>query len=367
MERWIGEIWESYRGAVRNLYEKDPEGGLVLSVRQLSDNARLEQLAELSESLTDPCLALMHDGEEGAETALLAAAAVDATVAADVLLMASEREGPADPVVAEVTTAALAEWPDQPSEQESLEQLLAAGDAAFLDERGIGGSAPAEDARQRAQQAIDDLVERAAPVARNFGTGMITFGAGDLVVALAQVDLLRGLAESAEDLLRHGLRLMKSALRKLIEALGGSASIAIALEAIALGELVEALRARIDVLSERSVRTVVRASTAESRLDKLLPSPDALGPSALGELEGDLDRLCKTYAKRMKSAAAVRRAIRIAAPVVTGAATGGIGFGVIGALNGAGLAYVLYSLAVRLDTAPSIHGGGVVELVEQAL
>jgi len=182
---------------------------------------------------------------------------------------------------------------------------------------------------------------------------------------LGQIDVLRDLAASAKRLAGHALRLAVSGLRKLIGTVGGSAGIASGLQAIALPELAEKLRAGVDVLAERALRWLVRAGQAESQLDELLPSPEAIGPGRLRVLEGNLDDVCRSYSKRMKSAGAISRWTRRGTPFLAGIA--GVGMAAPAAIQGAGLAYVLYSLSARLDTAPSINTSGVVDLVKRAL
>jgi hypothetical protein len=339
-----------------------------LSFDRLSNS--LPELAAESERLTEACLELQRDErtEEEAEAAALASAAVDIAVAVEVLEAADElNELPRRPM-REIVVGALAlpepELALEP-ELETVEALLEAGDGVFLGEQEAGGAAPAGDARGRAQEAVDLVVVRATPVARSFGTGVIAVAGGDLVGALAQVDFLRDLAASAKRLAGHALRLAVNGLHKLIGTIGGSTGLASGLQAIALPELAEELRARVDVLAERALRWIVKAGQAESRLDQLLPSPETVGPGNLRLLEGNLDDLGRRYSKRMKSAGAISRWTRRGAPFLAGIT--GVGMGAAAALHGAGLAYVLYSLAVRLDTAPSPRVKGVVELVERAL
>lgn len=365
VDEQVGKTWVSYRGAVRNLYEKSADGAMRVSLDQLA-GGRLAELTADSERLAEACLDLRRDEwtEAEAEAAALACAAVDVAVAVDLLEAANELGELSRWPMPEIAAGALAAWPEPEFESETLEELLQAGDVAFLGAEEIGGAAPATDARERAQEAVDLLVDRAAPVARSFGTGVISLAGGDLIAALGQIDFLRSFAASAKRLAGHALRLAVSGLRKLIGTVGGSESLATGLGAIALPELAEKLRAGIDVLTEQGLRRLVRAERAETQLDEMLPSSDTVGPGRLRVLEGELDDLCLQYSKRMKSAGAISRWTRRGAPLLAGVA--GVGMSAVAALHGAGLAYVLYSLTVRIDTAPSLRMKGVVELVRRA-
>jgi len=167
-------MWISYRGAVRNLYEKTLDGGMRLSFDQLLDDSSLAGLSADSERLAEACLELQADErtEQEAEAAALASAAVDIAVAVDVLEAADELGELARWPMREIAAGALAAWPEPELEPETVEELLEAGDAAFLGEQEMGGADAALDARGRAQEAVDLLVASATPVARSFGTGV---------------------------------------------------------------------------------------------------------------------------------------------------------------------------------------------------
>lgn len=363
MEEWIGELWREYHREVIKLYETPSEW-------MLGDGLTKESLSEvvrLADQIDGACSAVMGDGDdEEAPTALIASAAVDANVAADVLVATFDDGGDVDQGLYEEALALVgSEGPPPGSERSSLRELLLAGDEAFLGE-AMEGAAPPVDARERAQQTIEELLKRATPAAGGFAVGTVTFGGGELIALLGHVEVLKQVAETAQSLFYKGLALLRRAIRKLMKALGGLASFAEVGGTFAAGELVNALHEQIGRLELRAVRKITRADQAEGELDRLEPRLARMDAGRLRSLSSQLDEMCSSYRKRMKCAGVMRTALRLAGPPVAGA-TGGTGVPVVAGLNATGLIYVLYSLAARLGTAPAPITRGVPTLAREAL
>jgi hypothetical protein len=364
MEAWIGELWLEYRREVTGLYEAPEEWMLGEGLREES----LARVLELADQIDGGCSALIADGDdEEAPTALIASAAVDASVAADVLIATLDSQQSADLGLGEEARARTLEEGQPPeAEREALAVLLRQGDEAFLGETAIGGAAPPVDARERAQQGIDDLLGQAAPVAGAFALGTVTFGGSELIALLGQVDVLRQAAEAAQSIFHKGLALLRRAIRKLMKALGGSATALEVVGAFASSELANEMQEWAGGLRMHAVRAITKAAEAEAELELLAGELEQMDERDARSLSSRLDRLCRSYGKRMRCARAVRVALRIAAPPVA-ATTGGTSVAVVAGVNATGLTYVLYSLAVRLGTAPAPFTRGVPALAREAL
>ncbi len=364
MDGRAGELWQAYREKVVQLYETSE----AWTQPQGLDAEGLDEVIELSDRIDQVCSEAMREGDyDEAPTALLASAAVDANMAAAVLVLATTYEASGDlEAEDEARTLEVEEGQPSPEERPSLWEMLAEGDEAF-GAAAIGGAEAAEDGNRRAQMAIDELLTRATPVACGFALGVVTLGGGELAsVLIAHVEPLRELARGARKLFDRGVMLVDRAFRKLIKALGGPGAAAAALGGGALNEFVEVLRKRVEGVQLDAVRKVTRAAVAEQKLGAIAERLGDLDQASLRSFSAQLDELCSSFRKRMKLAGWVRGGLRRAgAPLAIG--SGGPGVAAVAAMNAAGVGCVLYSLAVRLDTAPALTQPGVPTLALEAI
>lgn len=361
MDAEAARVWIEYRSAVEDLYPGAERWGL-----ENVDDASLEDVIRLSEEIEQVCLGAIEAGdEEDATTALILSAAVDANVAADAMVVGFEGLPERDEGMREEALALIESEPlEEGEERPSLRELLLLGDEVFRGEAAAGGAAPPSLARERAQQAVADVVKTASPAASGFALGALTFGGGDLLGLLGEVDLLRDLATRGMRLAHRAAKLAHKAIEKMVNALVGVVPITAGVAGLASTKLDEFLHGTFGGFTERLARSITRAERAETRLDGLLPTghPE-LSESKLAKLSTDLDKLERSYEKRIKCARALRTALRVFGPPLCGAPPC-VGLAVLAGLNATGLACVLYSLAVRLDNAPGLRTQGIVTVVE---
>lgn len=359
MDAEAEKVWTDYRKAVKSLYPNESWG------LENVDDGSLEDVIRLSGEIERVCLIEIEAGDdEDVMTALILSAAVDANVAADAMVVGFEGlperdEGMRDEALALVESESLEEG----EERLSLQELLLLGDEAFLGEAAAGGAAPPSLARKRAQQAVAGVVKTASPAASSFAFGALTFGGGDLLALLGEVDLLKDLAARGMRLAHRAAKLAHKAIEKMVKALVGVAPITLGVGGLASTKLDEFLHGQLGGFTERLARSITQAQRTEARLDGLLPTghPE-LSENELAKLSTELDKLEGVYEKRIKCARALRTALRIFGPPLCGAPPC-VGLAVLAGLNATGLACVLYSLAVRLDNAPGLRTQGIVTAV----
>jgi hypothetical protein len=361
VDKRVGELWAQYRRTIGGLY--GPYQAIRPSVEQ--SLAELDLVLALSEAMEAACVVETEAGDaDESNTALLAVAAVEATVAAEIIAAASEGQPDSEIEVEVRELLRSVEGSLVPEETPPLSAWLAEADVAFGAATEIGGGAPVAGYRNLCGSRIEELVEQARSPAAGFALGSVTFGAAELFALFGQVEVLRHLAESVADVLHKGFLLLQRAIRKLIRGLGGSLPLAIILECAALGGLMEWVQERPKELETPVLRRAVDARQAEAELDTIAAELEGLGGGQGAILTDDLDRLCRRYRRQMKCAKRVRTGLRLAAPALAGS---GGGLPLVAGLNTAALAYVLYSLAARLDTAPALMVRGVPSLARAAI
>ncbi|HEU4393750.1 MAG TPA: hypothetical protein VFR04_08975 [Solirubrobacterales bacterium] len=259
--------WNEFHSAVREVYDRT-DLGLEYRGHGVEESG-LEMLAELSGRLTDafrerlgPDGGDLEDAEaEELETAALAAAAIDFAVAGDVTdALRQEAEGGEAQVYLSVPAAVEAAAPSR-RELDPISELLAQANDTFPEGEGvrvIEGAAPGSlVAQRRAQDAIDEMIGCAAPVATKFGTGLLTVGASQLLVALGVVEGIHGMIEELGGRVKYGFKLIDSGAGKLA-ALVGVEPLIDATNHLLLDQVDESLDLRTAPIGERIVRRAVR-------------------------------------------------------------------------------------------------------------
>jgi hypothetical protein len=353
VDRRVGELWLQYRRALLGLY------GPYEALRPPAEQslAEIDLVLALSESVEMVCVAEAETGDpDDAATALLAAAAAEASVAWDIIAAAEEYK--AFEVEIDERLA--------PGEEAlPLSTWLAEADAAFGIAEIAGGGAPSAGGyRGFCGSRIEELIERARPPAAAFALGAVSFGALGIFEALGQVRLLRYLAEATTDLLHKGFRLLHRAFGKLIHGLGGSATMVQILEGSAAAGVMSWVGEMRQGLETATLASAVDAARAEFELDSIAAELNGIAPDRGQKLTEDLDRLCRRYRRQMKCAGGVRTVLGLASPALAGS---GGGLPLVAGLNSAALAYVLYSLAARLDTVPAPFIDGVPSIGRAAI
>ncbi len=329
----------------------------------------VREIVSLSDQLTNELLEQVRHVERYTadtaelESAILATAAVDAAVSADVLSALqgeAEREFPGTEVPSEVIE--LTPWS---RELEPIELLLARADNSFPEM--AGAALDLSPPQARAERAIGELLESATPVAIAFGTSVLRAGGGTLAPALGGVFNIHQLAERLIGRLGGGCRLISNALRKLVGLIESDTGRELTAD-LGLEDWQEALSTRVDSFGKGVVQRLVRVKHAQSRVADLLQGSQEVANAPVYDAE--LAELCHRYAENMHSAGTISKRLRKAAPVVivvSGVLGGGpAGGAAVAAANGIGLAYTLFSLADRLDTMPG-WVPGVPMIVKQNL
>lgn len=346
--------WTLYREAVLRVYEGS--GGRP----ELRSDVEPEDLAAVALAADDLAgellggLSLLRRGSEDSaemQDALIATAALDAAVGADVLEM--YREGAPEIEVSADLSDLYSSVP-WPKELESVNLLISRIDEAFGEGMRViaGATALRSSPEARGGRAVDEIVECAARPAEAFAKGAMNAGLGSLIAAVGGIPDLERLASEAVDKAGIGTRLINLAVKKLVELIVSDTGREIGADLL-LERWEEAVQAPIRRLSGVLLEIVVGAPKAKH---KLATMPHQLHPSNMDDYDAELTALCSRYEKLMRSARTIAKYLRKAAPamivagaIFLGGPTGAIA---LGAANGAGLAYCLFGAADRLDTVP---------------
>lgn len=361
MDPELTEAWRRYRDALLALY-----GGEVGPRLAEADEDAAASFSGQAEELTAEFLERLQtegeapeDGYE-LETAVLATAALDVAVACELILLSKE-DGE---ILAEPPEEMLEATPDR-EELEPLPVLLWRAESAFGD--GVpakAGSAPdLIPAEARAQRAIEEILESGASPAIAFARGMLL---AELDTLQAGLHLFSGLSELAIG--RRHFRIGSGLLVKAVEKLLALTKLRLGSDLTAhfgLQRLSGALEARVQKFNKMLIRNVVRAALAERRVERHLndKQPD---DAEILDLDAALAVLCIRHERNMHSAATIAKWVGFCSPGVVwlgGYLPGKI---LIGAVNGAGLAYSLHSCGDRLDTVPG-WVAGVPAIVESKI
>lgn len=349
------DTWTSYRDAVRNIYaQPDPYPYIPVDVSE----GELEFVASLSDRLTEELAAeserIERHSAEAAELerALVAAAAVDAAVGAQVL---SDLQGDVDSEGRVEVPGEVIEATPWPGELEPIDSLLASADAAFLGggTEVAGAAADRSSTLARSERAIEELLDCATPPATQFAEGALRAGAGLAIPPMPGIDRLHELVDSVQGRLRWGCRLIASAVNKLV-ALVASETGQEVIADLGLEDWQEVLRNQVETLADRLVRKLTGVARARRQVAETLRSR-RLSEGRVSTYDAELVDLCRHFAKNMRSARSIAKSLKLAAvPVIVlaGIFAGGTGGVILAAANGVGLAYSLHGLGDRLDTFP---------------
>jgi hypothetical protein len=374
MDPEIIDRWDDYHRAVRSIYVRTDRGLEFVGDDDLEEGSLVE-IATRSSALTYAMgEELANRGSSDAEeleTATLAAAAIDLAVAADVLtalrweaedLLRGDEPSESEPVKVVVPSAVEQAIPRQ-AELDSIGELLLRADDAFPQGEAVAGAAPGSSlAERRAEEAIDDLLGSAAPVATMFGIGLLTVGGSDLLGPMGGFEGIDGIADRVGHRLGYALRLIANGVRK-VTAIFGSDCILDARTHLSLEQVVDALETRTGV-GEWVVRRAVGTESSERKVRDILQNRHV----DILKLDADLADLCRRYSKNMRWVKVFARRVKLCAPIVILLGAGPPGSVVIAGANGIGLTYSLLSVADRLDSLPEFIArvSGVPTIVDEA-
>jgi hypothetical protein len=380
MDDELTQRWREYRQAIEDAYREDG-GRLVFDARvpdEILDGIveRSEGLSHLLEELLgerppeDRAFPLgpgegelLTEEEERRrrehEAAAFALAGIDLAVG-DAILLSSREE-------AEAAAREVAQVPPPPirslEELPPMEVLLwKAGQVFGEGERVVGAEPGPPWVVSLAASAVDELVDRGAAPAYEFGKGMLSFGIGGLAGAAGALDPLHRLVDGVMGRLNVGVRLLRSALTKLGRTVGSDQFLGWVFE-----EMVE--RLGLDSVSLESAGKSVfrRLIRADSSLEDVVQVVRDGGQRRdLAALQADLDRLRFDFADRMWWAEMAAELIGVGGFVVAILALGA-GNIALGAAYGIGFTVCLFATADRLDTVPGGLGwiAGVPTLVRE--
>lgn len=351
--------WNAYREAIEGFYppaagDRDGNGDWI-------DADRLQGVVDASDELTDQLVAELPAGTElestfaELETAILATAALDAAIAADVLnALRDEAYGLASDFA--VPDAVLSEVPWRDG-LEPIGRLVARANVAFGQLPEVAGGAPDHSSPMaQTNAAIDALLHRGTPVAISFGKGLFTGTFGTLIGVLGHAPSFGALADHLANRggarLPKALRLLANVVRKLVALVKDHVTdVAIDLD---LDGVVEA-HVPIDRFGTDVVRRVTRADAARRKVAAAVERHQ-LRPNSEDMLNAELVGLCRRFEKNMHSSAVIARGVKLCAPGVILIA-GPPGEAALCAVYGTGLTYTLFSLADRLDSIRGwVHG-----------
>jgi hypothetical protein len=357
LDQQVRKLWDGYRGAVRAVYEMsdgelrfDPDGEL---------EERLEALVGESDRLRGGLAVRLpgnrrESGEGEADfdpdldTVAVSAAAIDVAVAADVLdVLEGEKEharseGFTVPPLVELAV------PDA-SEREHVQALLDEAGGLFPEEDPVHGSAPWPDtAKEKADLAIDRLIDSGAPVATSCGVGLLTLGVTDLISTVGGFGALNAVTQSVGRRVGLALRLFRSAIAKILALVGSERLIEAAVDF--------SIHRELDVLASGSRIERWAVGRLVKERESLVLVDEALASNAPDEaiLETSLEKLCSDYDRTMRWGRRYAKLLKFAGPGVVLLGLGVPGAAGMAAANGIGLTYALFSLADRLDTSPFV-------------
>ncbi|HEV2727517.1 MAG TPA: hypothetical protein VGV34_04435, partial [Solirubrobacterales bacterium] len=348
-----GDLWGSYQAALIRLYEADDQ--------LLLDEALLGAFHERAQGLSEVFreeLSVTRDDLPRLEEAVLVMAALEITVASDVFWSewAQRRQ-------VSVDWEGELEGGPEPAREE-VAALLREARIAFGEEYGAAGAAAdPSSAMIRVERGIEELVHSCAGPAGSFVRGALLAEIDTLLESLHLFEEIGELSFGTHRL-RLGSGLVVTAIEKLCALVRGSLPGDL-VRSLAIPGLRRALGTPLRDLNEAVVGRVVRAHEAMRRSAELLHGNEPDG-ARKGTLDADLSSLCLDYDRKMRTADKIAKRVRLAGPVVV--MLGGIGPGrlIVAGVNGAGLAYALYSCADRLDSVPG-RVTGVPGLIERAL
>lgn len=356
----------------RTFLGRDLDNGILERIVDLSD----ELTAALSEQLgSEPPVGGPPPGEPGDEeagwrrnlprleheAAAFAAAGIDLAVATDVMgAFRGEAEGGGEAEDFPLRAPAAEEIPQ-------MRLLLERAGAAFGEGEGqaFEGGAPGPPwVIGLAGQTVDELVRRGSKPAAHFGAGLLSLGLSEVAGAVGSFEPIHELVDRARDHLKLGMRLLRSGIRKLARIVGSEDFLAWIYEKLIERFVLHPILSQ--PIREAVVRRLVRSESSLERVSIMIDSGHT--PTNRSQLEGDLDDMCRRFARNMWWAEVAERLISRSAPIVAVVGVGLPGHAGLAAAYGVGLAACLFTLADRLDTVPLELGWvrGVPTLVRES-
>lgn len=229
----VRDAWAAYDQAIRALYAppagsvgRAPRGEVALSTEGLVERSRI--VLDCSQALGDALTSALDtdnlDRRELAGWKLLAAAAYDLSIAADLL---QAEEAGAELALTRSTRSAVAAVPE-------LKEVLEAPMNARLDDLvmpATRAALPTEPAAAKMQlekaiaTLLDEIPDAAASMSQTAVSGVITAGLGPAqqMASVAVQEILAHLPDAASAVVRYAGQILAEALRKLEAALGKNA------------------------------------------------------------------------------------------------------------------------------------------------
>jgi hypothetical protein len=240
--------------------------------------------------------------------------------------------------------------PPTPSLEElpPMEVLLWKAGQAFGEAAAAAGAQPGPPwVADLAAVSIDELVEKGAEPACDFGKGMLSLGVSGLVGAAGGFDPLHRLVDRAWGRLHVGVRLLRSALAKLARTVGSEDFLGWVYEQIV--ERFGLASSSLESLGRSNFRKLVRADSSLQAAVQVVEAGEQRRD--LPKMQADLDDLCLDFGDKMWWAQRAADMI-----CVTGLVVAIIGLGVghlaLAAAYGIGFTVCLFAAADCLDTVP---------------
>ena len=350
--RPLGQSWTSYRARIAQFYDVtqralDIQVPLSDAEIDLADTV-LDAAAVASQELRVACVDRLEsssnlDAEE-VETLLVAAAALDAMLAADGLTLDPEWPGRDEQLT---EGAGFAE-----READARDDMIAAADHLFEGFLGISGAADPASHPQLlgvCLGAVDTLISSASKPALRFTFhGFAAPIAGFATETLVSVT---GLGAAAGRIRGSALRMLAEALQKLV-AITGHSEIEAAID--------RAFEMTDRVLSNVGVRVlgwVAGGVEAQTKIKTSIYGAPGWSAGELASVNREMNQLVSAYANEMKWAGRVATGIARAAPAVSVLAPAGAAI-VVG-VNAIGVGFVGYTLTVRVGARAVPHPRGI--------
>ena len=344
-----GDLWGDYQAALTRLYEAED--------RPLLDEEALgafhERAQGLSEVFREARSAESDDLPRLEQTALVVAA-LEVTVASDVFWTEWAQRRRVSVELEEGLEPA----------REEVASLLREARIGFGEEHGMAGAAvDPSPTLIRVDRGVEELVHSCAGPTGSFVRGILLTEIDTLLESLHLFEEIGELSFGSHRL-RLGGGLIVTAIEKLCALVRGSFPGNLAAH-LGVPGLEAALGTPLRDLNEAILLRVVRADHAR-RQSALLLYGKELDDGRGAALDADLSSLCLDYERKMRVAGKIAKRVKLVGPVVV--MLGGVGPGrlVVAGVNGAGLAYALYSCADRLDTVLG-RVPGIPSLLRRAL
>lgn len=352
----LNNAWASYRYAVNRFYAV--AGPALGDGQSLEDGAAVERadaaLADAlvwSQQLGEIGIGLCREpecrnrGHDEISVLLVAVAAVDGMLAYDGLRVAPKPTEPVEPLAPDPRLVELA----NAVEAEPTETILAEADTLFglrLSAAGGGQEVDRQEFLRECIQTLDALLNAATAPAMQFGFAAVSTGAAQLIdfAVTGVVPMLGEIAQRTGWVRRHAVGLLREGMRKLLADDE-------ALVELALNRLRQEVPSQGELKGGPLIGAIAGYTPAKSKAKAAIDSTPALPAYAVGLVRTDLGALTSAYRERMRWTNRIAKSIALLVPLLSIAAMplGGLGPAIVVGLDGVGLGYVVYTLAVRLE------------------